>query len=76
MSLTKSPEIKSDMDLCFSKVDYDPLSLPASWPKQSLTARSSVAAGSDNQVNMKMDLLKTDLFSLLPPDIISKMVSV
>lgn len=75
MSLIKSPEIKNDIELCFSKVTYDPSSLPATWPKQSLTIRSSLVGESAIQATTIFDLPKTDLFSLLPPDILSKLVS-
>ena len=75
ISLIKSPEIKSDIESCFSKVAYDPSSLPATWPKQSLVVRSSSVGGSETQATTKFDLPKTDLFTLLPADIVSKLVS-
>lgn len=75
LSLIKSQEIRNDVELCFSKVNYDPSSLPVDWPKKSLTTRTSVPSGSGNHVPT-FDLPKTDLFALLPPDIISKLVSI
>jgi hypothetical protein len=76
MSLIKSPEIKSDLELCFAKVSYDPSSLPTSWPKQSLADRSSSTNGPESKGTSTFDLPKTDLFSLLPPDTVSKLVRI
>lgn len=74
MSLAKNAETKMVLENCFNESDYDPTSLPGSWPRQSIVKNSSNGAAGGTG-SLELDLPKTDLFSLLPNDIVNKMVS-
>lgn len=79
MSLSKKQEMKSYLDKCFSESNYDPSSLPSTWPKQSIVRSSDTGVGAagpgTGPDSLELDIPKTDLFSLLPPDIAAQMVS-
>lgn len=74
MSLAKNAEAKVALENCFNESAYNPSSLPSTWPRQSIV-RSICDEAAGNAGSLVLDLPKTDLFSLLPSDIMNRMVS-
>ena len=75
MSLATKQDAKNALEKAFSENEYDPSSLPAEWPMRSIVVVSEGAAGGAGSDRLTLEIPKTDLFSLLPPDILTKMVS-
>jgi hypothetical protein len=75
MSLSKEQATKIYLDNCFSESVFDPSSLPDAWPMQTMMIRSAGAPGAVGPDSLSLDIPKTEIFSLLPPDILTKMVS-
>jgi hypothetical protein len=76
MSLAKKPDTKSCLDKCFSENEYDASAVPSVWKKESIAINKLAESGDTKPNSLELDIPKTDLFSVLPPDILTKMVSV
>jgi len=74
MSLVKTQDTKSCLEKCFDDIVYDAEALSA-WRKQPLASIAGSSTESTGQPSLDLDIPKTDIFSRLSPDIMSRMVS-
>ena len=75
LSFVKDPRLKTQLQKCFDDNPYDPSSLSKVWPKDSLAYQQNVGAARSQHARLAIDAPKTNIFSLLPSDIVARLVS-
>lgn len=73
LSLAKKPDIKNNLEKCFSEYEFDPSSL--SLRKHCVLAPGGSVESGAGPGSIELTIPTTDLFSVLPTDILSKLVS-
>lgn len=76
MSLAKQSGVKELLQKSFEENPFDSSSHFTSWSRTSVTAKQNPlnVKGRDSSPSFKLDVPKTDLFLVLPPDILTKLV--
>jgi hypothetical protein len=77
MSLSKQPNIKEVLQKCFDENPFDSSTQFASWPRSSVVSRGNAVTGGGRAPSpaFTLNVPRTDLFAALPPDIMTKLVS-
>jgi hypothetical protein len=77
MSLSKHPNIKELLQKCFDESPFDSSTQFASWSRSSVVSRGNVVNGGGRAPPpaFTLNVPRTDLFSALPSDIMTKLVS-
>ena len=76
LSLSNKSSITENLKKCFDENSYDPAMKSSNWPRKSLIFRQVSSNGqvTQNEESFSLDIPKTDLMSMLPKDVLSKLV--
>lgn len=74
LSFVKDPRLKTQLQKCMDDNPYDPSSLSKVWPKDSLAYQQNVGVERSQHASLAIDVPKTNIFLLLPSDIVARLV--
>jgi len=77
MSLAKKQSLKTQLEKCFDDNPFDASNLSKVWPKESIAFQNAAGQPGQSHPSQRLALTvpKTNLLSLLPDDIVAKLVS-
>lgn len=75
ISIAKTAETKTTLETCFNSSTFDASSVPTDWNRRYMFDADQVDGARQAGGAIDLEVPRTDIFSLLTPDIIAKLVS-